>query len=121
MALSEPEAWLAGFGLVLIGSGIFVAGLVTFARARTGIMLQQPATRLVTHGPYRWSRNPQYVSFVVVYAGATVVANSFWPWIVLPVVIVATNAFVIAREERYMQTLFSREYEAYCRQAPRWI
>jgi protein-S-isoprenylcysteine O-methyltransferase Ste14 len=110
-----------GVALIVLGIGLFVSGLAAFAQARTGIMLQHPATRLVTYGPYRWSRNPQYVSFVACYVGASLLSNSLWPWIALPFVIITTNLFVIEREERYMLERFSREYEAYCRRVPRWL
>jgi protein-S-isoprenylcysteine O-methyltransferase Ste14 len=118
-----PASFSEALGIVLIAGGIllFVAGLLTFAAARTGILFQNPATRVVTAGPYRWSRNPQYIAFVACYIGASFLLNSLWPWVALPFVIVATNLFVIAREERYMLSRFAREYEAYCQRVPRWL
>jgi protein-S-isoprenylcysteine O-methyltransferase Ste14 len=110
-----------GIVLLVIGVGLFVSGLLTFAAARTGIMFQSPATRLVTDGPYRWSRNPQYVAFLACYLGASFLSNSLWPIVALPFVILVTNRLVIAREERYMLSRFSRDYEAYCRRVPRWL
>src|SRR5262245_2185015 len=79
-------AFIAGAGAALFGMGLW-----TFARLRTGILLQQAATRVVTSGPYRWSRNPQYIAFVGVYVGATVLANSVWPLLVLPAVVFAVH------------------------------
>ncbi len=110
-----------GWLLVVAGMTLFVAGLVTFARARTGIMLQQAATAVVDAGPYRWSRNPQYVAFVAIYIGASLVANSAWPLLLLPVIIIALHALVIAREERYMQRMFPGEFGEYCRRVRRWL
>ena len=111
----------AGVLLVTGGLALFIFGLVTFARAHTGIMLQQAATAVVEAGPYRWSRNPQYVAFVAIYIGATLMANSVWPFFLLPVVIGALHALVIAREERYMRRTFPQEYGDYCRRVPRWL
>lgn len=110
-----------GWLLVVAGMTLFAAGLVTFARARTGIMLQHAATAVVEAGPYRWSRNPQYVAFVAIYIGASLVANSAWPLLLLPVVIGALHALVIAREERYMQRTFPQAYGEYCQRVRRWL
>lgn len=106
---------------IALGSALFAAGLLTFARARTGIMLQRAATLVVTTGPYRWSRNPQYVSFVLVHLGASLIANSVWPLLLLPVVILTLTRLVIAREERYLLRTFDTSYSAYTRRVPRWL
>ena len=84
-------------------------------------MLQQAATRIVTTGPYRWSRNPQYLAFVAMYLGASILANTIWPLVLLPVVIAALHWLVIQREEPYMHRTFRDEYRAYCRRVHRWL
>ena len=109
------------YALMAFGLVIFVAGLRTFARQRTGIMLQQAATRVVTSGPYQWSRNPQYIGFTALYLGCAVLANTVWPLIALPAVLAALGFFVIDREERYMRRTFRGEYDAYCRRVHRWL
>jgi len=115
--------WLAVAGVVSVTFGIilFAAGMTTFARARTGILLQRPATRVVATGPYRWSRNPMYVGFAAIYAGACLLMNMVWPLLLLPVVIIATNRLVIAREERYMRETFTTAYQTYSQRVPRWL
>ena len=110
-----------GTGVCAFGLWLFGEGLMTFARLRTGIMLQRAATRVVTSGPYQWSRNPMYVSFVAIYLGGALIANTVWPMILLPVVITALAFFVIDREERYMRRTFRSEYDAYCRRVQRWL
>jgi protein-S-isoprenylcysteine O-methyltransferase Ste14 len=110
-----------GLALLAIGVAIFFWGLVTFATERTGIMLQEPARRLVTAGPYRFSRNPQYIGFTAGYLGLACLANIAWPILLRPVAVAATAAGVIAREERYLRTTFGTRYDEYCRQVGRWL
>jgi protein-S-isoprenylcysteine O-methyltransferase Ste14 len=112
---------ILGWLLAAAGLGLFIWGLATFARMRTGIMLQQPATRVVDVPPYSWSRNPQYVSFTMIYAGLALVAGLWWPLLLLPVVIGLVTVAVIGREERYLRATFGEAYEDYCRRVRRWI
>jgi protein-S-isoprenylcysteine O-methyltransferase Ste14 len=109
-------ATFIGFGVLL-----FVWGLRTFMRERTGIMPQKPASRVVTSGPYQWTRNPMYVAFTVLYVGVAVAVNYVWPLVFLPTVLIVLFAAVIRREERYMEQTFGRSYSEYCRRVPRWL
>ena len=112
---------LAGWGLVAAGALLFLWGMATFSKMRTGIMLQHPATRVVEEPPYSWSRNPMYVAFTVIYIGLAVALGLWWPLILLPFVILILTAAVIAREERYMRATFGEAYDDYCRRVRRWI
>jgi len=112
---------IVGALLVAAGLVLFGVSLTTFARARTGIMLQHAATQVVDYGPYAHSRNPMYVSFVMMYVGGCLLANTLWPLVLLPVVIVLMNRIVIAREERYMQQTFPAPYGAYAKRVRRWV
>ena len=112
--------WLGG-SVLAVGVTLFVWALYIFARARTGIMLDQPAMQLVRHGPYRWSRNPQYVAFVAMYLGATLLFNSIWPIVALPIVCLAVSLGAIAGEERYLSARFGQHFDEYRKRVPRWI
>ena len=112
---------LASAAAIAFGIGLFVWSIATFARARTGIMLQQPARSLVTGGPYGRSRNPQYLGFIACYVGAALLLNSLWAIILLPAVVGALALVVIEREERYLANVFGPTYETYCRSVGRWM
>lgn len=112
---------LMGWGLVAVGALLFLWGMTTFSKMRTGIMLQHPATKVVEEPPYSWSRNPMYVAFTVVYVGMSLAFGLWWPLIVLPFVVVVLTTAVIAREERYMRATFGEAYDDYCRRVRRWI
>ncbi len=110
-------------GLALVGAGLvfMLWALATFLAARTTVIPNRPASRLVTTGPYRFSRNPMYTGFTVVYIGLTLILNSAWPLLVLPLVIMALLSRVIEREERYLNGAFGEDYAAYTRRVRRWL
>ncbi len=112
---------VAGVTLVALGLGLGAWGLLTFARARTAIYPNQPASRIVMHGPYRFTRNPMYVGLTTAYIGGAIVLNMFWPFVLLPLVLFALVRLVIAREERYLGEAFGEEYARYRSQVRRWL
>jgi protein-S-isoprenylcysteine O-methyltransferase Ste14 len=110
-------------GWVLFGVGMIVAhsGVVTFWLARTTMFPFQPASRLVTHGPYRVTRNPMYLGLTIGYVGLAAVLNTVWPLLVLPVALVLLVKTVIVHEERYLSATFGAEYDDYRRRVRRWL
>jgi protein-S-isoprenylcysteine O-methyltransferase Ste14 len=100
---------------------LMIAAFTTFRRARTAIVPLFPATSVVTAGPYRVTRNPMYVSLIALYVGVSLIVNSWWPLIVLPLVVLLIDRAVIAREERYLRSAFPTEYAAYCDRVRRWL
>ncbi len=117
-----PEA-LERIGLALLLAGLFLIcwGLATFARARTGILPIRPASHIVTHGPYRFTRNPMYTGMALSYFGGALAVNSGWALVLLPFVMFALYRLVVAREERYLSSVFPEEYESYRRRVRRWL
>jgi len=84
-------------------------------------MPNQPASTLVLHGPYRYSRNPMYVSLTLLYLGLVLVTRTWWAFPLLPLVLLVLYRAVIAREERYLTTEFGEAYTDYTRRVRRWI
>ena len=101
--------------------GMMGWALATFRAARTTLVPNKPASALATNGPYRMTRNPMYVSLLALYVGATLLLNSWWPFLFLPLVLFAVQRFVIAREEQYLASAFPVDYPAYCARVRRWI
>lgn len=76
---------------------------------------------LVLRGPYRVSRNPMYVSLVLLYVG-TALMTSAWVALGLVVVPIAVMGWVvIPMEESQLRERFGDRYADYCRQVRRWI
>jgi protein-S-isoprenylcysteine O-methyltransferase Ste14 len=118
----EPR-WMFLLGLALIAAGILVAiaGIVTFRRFRTAIVPFHPATMIVQSGPYAFTRNPMYLGLAIQYVGASLLLDTWWAFILLPVMLAIVDRAVIAREERYLTSAFGEVYTAYCTRVRRWI
>ena len=110
-----------GWVLVADGLALIAWGITTFVRAQTKVFPNQPASRIVDNGPFRFTRNPMYVGFTAAYLGGALLANTFWMPLLLPLVLWALYAFVIRREERYLESAFGVDYDAYRARVRRWL
>jgi protein-S-isoprenylcysteine O-methyltransferase Ste14 len=110
-------------GWVLIGAGLAVnfAGAGMFRRSGTAIIPFKPASRLVTSGIYRWTRNPMYLGMALLYAGIAMLFDSILALALLAAVIAIIQAQVISREEDYLERHFGDEYREYRARVRRWI
>jgi protein-S-isoprenylcysteine O-methyltransferase Ste14 len=130
LALSSwaPTAYLGRaiahmVGGVLIGIGLLLASSAVYAffRARTNLRPDRPSSALVRTGPYRFTRNPMYVSMTIVYVGVAVMMQSLWSLLLLPVVVAFIRTKVITREEAYMGRRFGADYLRYKSEVRRWF
>ncbi len=110
-----------GVALIVAGAALVAWGMLTFRAARTAIIPSRSASRIVTSGPYRFTRNPMYVGFTLAYCGAALLVNSLWPVMLLPIVLMLLVRLVIRREEAYLANAFREEYALYRTQVRRWL
>src|SRR5438067_231788 len=63
-------------GLALIGLGLALggSGFRAMRRAGTAVDPREPSTALVVSGPFRYTRNPLYLSLTLFYAGIAALA-----------------------------------------------
>jgi protein-S-isoprenylcysteine O-methyltransferase Ste14 len=112
-----PAGLFGGVGVVLV-----VWCMVMIKRAGSNIAPMRPTTALLTGGPYRFSRNPIYVGFALIVAGAAVALNLLWPILVLVFVVMpVVRRRVVGPEEAYLERAFGREYRRYQERVPRWV
>lgn len=119
-ALPAMAAGILGPVLILCGF-VGLPAIVAFVRARTNPRPWKPASVLVTSGSYRLTRNPMYLGFTLLYAGASLWINTLWPLLALPVILFVMTSQVIGREESYLQRRFGDEYTRYKAQVRRWL
>jgi len=95
------------------------AGL--FRRLGTNVPPSQPTTLIATTGPYRWTRNPMYLGMALIYAGLAIGFDGPIAFALLPLVLIAIQTQVIAREERYLEAKFGDDYRRYKADVRRWL
>jgi protein-S-isoprenylcysteine O-methyltransferase Ste14 len=107
------------FGVAYLA--LFLGALSAFRRAHTTLIPNRHATAFVTDGPYRWTRNPMYVSLAFLYLALALWMNSWWAVLMLVPVLLVIQTAVIAREERYLSSAFPGDYRSYCERTRRWF
>ena len=119
----ETSFFVIIIGIVLFASGMLLAtwSLIIFRKARTTTTPGESSKKLVRNGPYRFTRNPMYVSLTLAYIGEAGFLTQSWPIIVLPFVLAYVNWIVIPLEEEILKKDFKEEYEYYCSKIPRWL
>lgn len=115
----DPVRWA---GLPPLALGLFGLGwsLATFARVGGTPNPIAPPPRLVTSGPFAWTRNPIILSHFFGALGASLIAGSIIA--VLTVFLLSLPSQGIVRhEERTLEARFGEAYRAYEAIVPRWV
>ena len=120
---------IAAAPLTMIAATSFLVGWIAigfpsiarFRRSKTSIIPIRPAEALVLTGPYRYSRNPMYVSLAFLTIACGLFLATWWPLILLVPTLAVVQQFVIRPEERYLRRRFGADYEAYARRVRRWL
>ena len=113
------RAW--GWFGILAFFGLAFTALGLFKRAGTSFHPRRPSTALVESGPYRFTRNPMYVSFGCLMIGVALLTNGLWTLLLVPVVLLIVDRAVIQREEQYLERIFGNEYRQYKTRVRRWL
>jgi protein-S-isoprenylcysteine O-methyltransferase Ste14 len=113
---------LGAFFTIATGVAIGVASVAGFKEAKTTILpAGRPTTAIVDKGPYAFTRNPMYLAMASAYLGLSLLLNSMWAVLLLPLILVVIDRLVIRREERYLTVKFGEPYREYCARVRRWI
>ena len=108
--------FLLGIPLALLGGLLAISGIATIGWTNsTGVK-----DGFSPSGPYRFTRNPQYVGDSVIFLGLSIIANSQLLWITHALL---TLWFIIAplSEEVWLKEQYGEEYERYRRKVPRFL
>lgn len=111
----------AGAMLLITGAIVAATGWLIFRRVRTTTVPGRASSRLVTWGPYRFSRNPMYVGLFIAYLGEAGLLRQVWPMLLLPFTVAYINWIVVPVEEVRLREVFGEEYDKYRARVRRWI
>jgi protein-S-isoprenylcysteine O-methyltransferase Ste14 len=112
--------------LPTLPSGPAIIGLILYVTGMFLVLLslhffgQAPNDRPVLEGPYRFSRNPQWVGLFLVLFGLALSAES-WLLILMVVLVGCTYHIQIRAEEELCRALYGATYEEYLKSVPRYL
>ncbi|MCP4392960.1 MAG: isoprenylcysteine carboxylmethyltransferase family protein [Alphaproteobacteria bacterium] len=109
-------------GGVLIALGFILMLWVSHIMrlANTPHDFQKPK-KMLTKGPFKFSRNPMYVGFVLMMFGGAIASNSAFA-LAAPIMMFAVlDRLFIPFEQSQMQKRFGNEYKKYKAKVRRWI
>ena len=129
--LSPRYGWEAGhpgplnlFSLPLVAIGIAcVIWIIVLhcVEAPDGWDLERTPKYLLMRGPYEFSRNPSYLSLLVVLLGWMLFYGSFAILVAIVVVWGLLNYVVVPMEERDLEARFGEAYRQYRDTVRRWL
>lgn len=118
---SKLPLTIIGLILILLSVPIVLFAMKSLKRANTVFDARKATSAIVKDGPYRFTRNPTYLSLTLLTVGLSLVLNSVWLLIGSAVATVVTHFFVIKPEEHYLTKKFGEDYSAYGRRVRRWL
>jgi len=113
--------WLTGIVLTVAGSLLAFSSLGIFRVARTTTVPFEAPSKLITWGPYRFTRNPMYVGLALIYLGVAGIQAQIWPVVLLLLLFIYIDRVVVPVEETRLRDVFRDAYEQYCSRVRRWI
>jgi protein-S-isoprenylcysteine O-methyltransferase Ste14 len=121
LPIALPAAVPIGGAMVFASILLFLFSVRALRAAGAPAPGNQPTTTIVRTGPYRFSRNPIYLSFFVLQLGIALWISSIWMTATLIPAAMVVSRVVVPREERYLESKFGQQYSSYRDSAPMWL
>ncbi len=112
---------IVGLAAVLAGFALGATAVLRMLRAHTSPDPHRPTTALITDGPYRFTRNPIYLGFLLDFIGFTLLVGTLWGLLLSPLLIVTVTGAVIRAEEIYLEGRFGEGYKDYKASVRPWV
>jgi len=121
--VGRPSAWQL-LGLIPVAAGIAcVIWIIVlhYKEAPEGWEFERTPKYLVRRGPYKFTRNPSFLSVLVIalgwalfYGSVSILIGTLVAWLFF-------NLVVVPREERDLEGRFGKSYLEYKNRVPRWF
>ena len=106
--------------VAIAGAAIVIVAQIQMGRAwRIGVR-EGDAPQFVSHGLFRFSRNPIFVGMMLVGLAAAMVSGLWWAWLAIFIFILSCIGQVRI-EEAHLEASFGAAYQSFRTRVPRWI
>jgi protein-S-isoprenylcysteine O-methyltransferase Ste14 len=114
-------------GVLVIGLGFMLvvwANYTLLFVGKIGLNAREPfqtPSTLVKEGPYRFSRNPIYLSIIIILIGLAILVGSLSIFIIALLLFIILWKWFVSWEEKKLEEAFGEEYLEYKKRVRRWL
>ena len=121
LIIFEPP--ITQIGYVVIGISLLYFGwsVRQFFLSKTTLIPFHESTALISSGPFRFSRNPIYLSMLLILIGVAIRLGTFSPLVIVVAFWFVINQQFIRKEEQMLEKTFGEKYRLYCEKTRRWL
>lgn len=113
---------ILGIILLVFGQGFSMYASALFSKEKTEILPTSASNaKLVTYGPFAYSRNPMYLGMVLGLFGVALWVGTLPLFVAVVIFFCLLNFVFIPFEEKKLSRIFGSVYESYCHRVRRWI
>ncbi|KPJ54791.1 hypothetical protein AMJ47_03540 [Parcubacteria bacterium DG_72] len=116
-----PPYTYLGFILIIFGGVINIWTDLLLKKRKTTVKPYEDPTYLITSGPFRISRNPQYLGFTAILLGIAVNHGTIITFLPTIIFVVLMELIFIPSEEKNLERIFGKEYIEYKNRVRRWL
>lgn len=117
----DPVAISLGFIVIAASITLVVLAVREIVHANTAFDARKSTTAIVETGVFRFTRNPVYLSMILLGLGVGLMLNSPWALLLTYPLGSALCLTAIRPEESYLEAKFGHVYRAYRERVPRWF
>jgi protein-S-isoprenylcysteine O-methyltransferase Ste14 len=108
----------AGYGLMVLGAILCAWPIVAFRSSLKVVGMD--TNRLVTTGPYRFSRNPQYIFYSLVLIGYAMTGRSWLAFASFGMYWMIVHPIILI-EEKHLEQVYGEAYRQYKKTTRRYL
>jgi len=116
-----PSYYYLGVLLILAGIWLNIWANNLFKKKKTSVKPLERPSALITEGPFRFSRHPMYLGFVLLITGVAVLLGSVVAFLAPMAMLMTLEIIFIPYEEKTLEEIFGQKYSDYKKRVRRWL
>ena len=112
---------LLGLILIFVGVSMATISFRLMSKIKTTFIPDGIPEKLVSTGPFKFSRNPIYLGMFLILFGTAFLMGSVSALLVSLIFALIINFKWISHEEKKMSEIFGEDWKDYCSKVRRWL
>ncbi len=110
-----------GLPLIFVGMALAIWADRLFKKRKTTVKPFEKPSLFITEGPFRFSRHPMYLGFVLTLFGLAFGLGNIVAFLAPVAMFITFELLFIPQEEKSMEKTFGQEYLEYKKRVRQWL